>query len=219
MLDHELPTRMELLNDFAWLKREIKALKIMRSESAEVFRSIRRARRKIEERGSPFDRHKFEALSEAMEIHPDVKKRINDMIAFRGQVLISLCDDADQILSDHDKAQVLGISHISLERIQARMRSVLTDGEKPLGLFTLIHACGAEHRHDYLDFPEQAPLYEVAHLSMLRLLEENDDLRETMAEAAGKFLQEIGVPMYRSTVGADGQERLERVPPKLEVVQ
>lgn len=218
MLEQELPTRMELLTDLAWLKREIKLLLIMRSESAEVHRSISRAKRKLEAQGSPFNRRKIEALSAAMEIHPEVRKKINDMISFRGMVLVDLCHSADQLLSGHDKAQILGISHIRFRRILEEVRSVMKDGETPIGLFSLIHTCQAEHRHEYLDFPDQASLWEAARLAMLRLMEENAELRETMSEAAGEWLREMGVPMYQRTVGADGQERLERMPPTLKVV-
>lgn len=214
MLEQELPTRMELLNAFAWMKRGIRSLKLMREDSARGLRSMLRAKHKLEALVSRFDARKIEVLREAIEIHRRARKEINLKISTQGAWLAMFCHDADQILSDHDKAQILGISHIRLERI----RSALYGGGIPLGLFALIHACQAEHRHEYLDVPEQAPLWEVAHLFMLCTMVENDDFRETMSEAAGEWLQEMGVLIYRRTVGPDGKEQLERMPPTLKVV-
>lgn len=201
------------------MKRWIRVLKLAREQAEQCCQSMDREKRKLEARGSRFDARKIEVLAQAMEIQRDVRKEINRKISAQGGWLVMFCRDADQILSGHDKAQVLGISHLRLERILEEVRSVMSEDEGTVGLFALIHACQAEHRCEHMDIPEQAPLWEAAHLSMLHLLETREDLRETMSEAAGRLLAELGIPMYRRTVDADGEEHMKRVPPVLRVVR
>lgn len=210
-------SRKDILREFALLKRDIRKLKRAREMVTEKLRCLDRERRQLERRRNPFDAQRIEILLVHSEACVGSIRDINKLIADYGPLLVSLCHAADQLVSDHDKAQILGISHIRLQKDIEKLHRIdgAGDGRE---LFLLISAGHAEHHFENSSSAEQRPLWEVAHLATLQALEEDHGFRESMNDGAMQWLQEMGVPSCRITIGPDGQEHLERIPPTLRVV-
>lgn len=210
-------SRKDILSEFAWLKRDIRRLKRAREMVTEKLRSLDKERRQLERMRNPFDAQRVEMLLVHSEACVGCIRDINELIADYGPLLVSLCHAADMIISDHDKAQILGVSHIRLKKNIEKLKGI--DGaEDGRELFLLISAGHAEHHFENSPSAEQRPLWEVAHLATLYALEEDGEFRGAINQKMSEWFGELGVPAYQLSHGPDGREDLKRIPPRLRVV-
>lgn len=115
--------------------------------------------------------------------------------------------------SDHERAQLLGISHIAYGRFLQSERA----GDGSL-LASAAH--GAEtygERETAQRDPRDAPLRQAFELAMIRALRDSPEF----SRKADELMQEMlgPIPKYRVVVQPDGKEALERLPPELRVVR
>ena len=216
--------RLEILTLFAKLKRHTRQILAFQRKSSDLFHRCFRVRNKLEAAGSPFNQHRIAAASEGMRAAQDYSRMLHKELAQLGEGLTALCHSADLCLTLHDKAQVLGISHLKLQKYL----DGLPDDEGR-SFMDLIFPHNLEGENDpqvkgYIPRQlESMPLWNIAYAHYSKMIDEiydnpeHSDLREEMSEVLRELFP--GLPRYEMTTGSDGSAVLKRLPPRLKLIK
>lgn len=210
--------RKSLLRTFCWFKRLVRRHLAERDALADQWRWLTREKALLEARSNPFDVGRIQNLASAIKQLGDRIGGKRHELADLGGRLVELCEDADALFSDHDKAQVMGVS---LTRMQNAIRAHGDPRDKDrTKLFQLIFVDKIEHHHSEADFitprDGEMPLWEAASAHIMQWLETPEGKKATEGTFERFF---SGVPVYETYTGPDGVQRFRRRPPKLAVVK
>ena len=133
--------RKVILKTFIKFKRLVRTLISETIPYRDTENRLHRQKSLLEAQNSPFNDHRIEKIEEELDDARGALKAIEHRIARWGWLLYDLCKHADNFLSEHEHAQILGINHIALKKIKRQW-------EKDTGLYTLISASHGEDRGD-----------------------------------------------------------------------
>ncbi len=207
--------RNQILNELTAIKRIARLYLIQFDNLGLLRKKFRRERSILENEGSPFNKNRISKISDSIleldSLVGTVKKLIGDL----GRKLYYLCDNADKILSMHDKAQVLSVSLTHIERV------VKSYGDDPsdVPLNNLIFEYIVEYRgnDDYVHGPSEAlPFFNITRKRMMDFFKDPQ-----FEEVTRNMVDELFSDLKLNTVtrNEDGSLTIERMPPKLRIVK
>ena len=205
--------RKPFFNEFAYLKRCIRLLLPLKSKITALRIAYRRRKKKLELIQSPFDRYRIAALSDSI-VSLDMELiMIDELLAGYGFFLMNLCEDSDEVMSLHDKAQILGGNFVDAKRAECECEA------KSIPLFELIFVHKIEYRGKDEIIPdalESMPLWNAALCAFMKIARRPDG-KEKMREGLGIFFPEL--PRYNLYEFPDGTKSLLRIAPQFKLIE
>lgn len=210
-------SREETLLAFAKLKRHARTvMREMRNVYAEG-RRLDRTAIKLDLENSPFNTAQIESLlEEEAALHEDSTVDVVTL-ANLGKILVAMCKAADKYLTIHDQAQVLGISHIRLEKIIERNVRAPADS---IPFFELVYRYRAEHQGRAKtppDLPDEMPLWAMA-CELMGWSMINHNLDDLVGSITERFANERGPHSLKVVSHSDGAMSFEHRRPGLRIL-
>lgn len=211
-------SRKSILKAFIGLKRLVRTLISETIPYRDTRDRLRRQKALLKAQNIPFNDHRIEKIEEELDDTRGALKAINHSMAMLGWVLYDLCKNADNFLSEHDHAQILGINHVAYKKLRESWASEI---KEDAGLYSLISASHGEYRGnaDFIGSDEmnQMPLFTVHYHHFLELLDNNSEFKNRVFQGFDEFFP--GMPKYRRIEYSDGSSELERITPELKVIE
>lgn len=205
-------TRKDLIEALFCYKRIIRTQLKTQNSLTDAINHTGRLKRLREIQNGAFDKHRIHQLEKTITTLRQAREELSTSLAAAGQLIINLMILADDLLSFHDKCQMLNINHI------AALKAL--NGDDTVAFERMVFSYALEYRgnDDCLPMNDLSmPLWNAIHYRFIHELKNNQVLREVSTQVLGEMLP--NVRRYLTHVNPNGTKVFKQLPPKLRAVK